>query len=64
MSFHKDQLEEMISSWTDSQLEAYITKLEEREKELHSWLIELRKLRALRKRALKRPVHDTGNRHQ
>jgi hypothetical protein len=60
MSFHKDLLEEMISSWTDDQLGSYIIKLELREVELHTWLKELRRLRTLRK---KKPVLDTGNRH-
>lgn len=61
MSFHKDQLEEMISSWSEEQLVTYIERLEEREKELHAWLVELRRLRQIRRRALKKPV-DTGAR--
>lgn len=61
MSFHKDLLEEMIASWTEEQLNEYITKLEVRQQELTEWLGELRKVRALRRRALKKPL-DTGAR--
>lgn len=61
MSFHKDQLEEMISSWTEEQLDHYIIRLEAREEEIHNWLVELRRLRSIRRRALKKPV-DTGTR--
>ena len=50
MSFHKDQLEEMISSWNEQQLDSYIIKLELREMELHAWLKELRRLRQARRK--------------
>lgn len=61
MPIHKDLLEEMVSSWTEEQITSYIIKLETRETELHHWLKELRRLRALKKRALKKPL-DNGAR--
>lgn len=62
MTIHKDQLEEMISKWTVEELTNYILKLELREMELHAWLKELRKMRALKQRVLKKPTPDNGAR--
>lgn len=58
MTIHKELLEEMISQWNEEQLSHYILKLELREMELHAWLKELRKLRQLKTRALKKPLEN------
>lgn len=61
MSIYKEQMEEIISSWTSEQLAEYITKLEERVVATQKWLRELKEMQRLKKRTLKKPV-DTGAR--
>lgn len=60
MSIYRDQLMDMVSSWTKEQLTAYIERLEKRVEETNNLL---RELRAIRKR-MSTKAKDTGDRHQ
>ena len=59
MSIYREQLMEMVGSWTKEQLTSYIDRLEKRVEETNQLL---RELRTIRKRMSSKTV-DTGDRH-